>query len=80
MDHDYVLLVEKEEMWAQMLVQVLEDHNIPCVQVPVHGAGFSLKTGLRDSLKLYVPAGNLPLAKELLEALFSAELLEEESQ
>ena len=39
MNNGYVLLVEKEEMWAQMLIQVLKDNNIPCSALPVHGAG-----------------------------------------
>lgn len=74
----YVLLVEKEEMWAKMLIQVLEDNNIPCTAIPVYGAGFSIKTGTQERLKVYVPADNLPQATELVEELFSAESIQEE--
>ena len=74
----YILLVEKEEMWAKMLMQVLEDNHVPCAALPVYGAGFSLKTGIHDRLKVYVPVDNLPQATELVEELFSAESILEE--
>lgn len=78
MNDGYVLLIEKEEMWARMLMEVLEDNQIPCASLPVFGAGFSLKTGTQERLRVYVPAGCLPQATELYEALFSAEILPEE--
>ena len=78
MNTGYVLLVEKEEMWAQMLMQVLEDHHIPCTALPVYGAGFSIRTGTQERLKVLVPSENLTLATELLQELFSAEMSQEE--
>ena len=77
MNDAYVLLTEKEEMWAKMLMQVLEDNDVPCAAVPVYGAGFSLKTGTQERLKIYVPATNLPQATELTEELFSAGSIQE---
>ncbi len=74
----YVLLVEKEEMWAKMLMQVLEDNNVPCAAIPIYGAGFSIKTGTQERLKVYIPIDNLPQATELVEELFSAESIQEE--
>ena len=74
----YVLLLEKEEMWAKMLMQVLEDNNVPCAAIPVNGAGFSIKTGSPERLKVYVPAESLPQATEVVEELFSAESIQEE--
>ena len=73
MGNGYVPLIEKEEMWARMLMEVLEDHLIPCTAVPVYGAGFSLKTGARERLTVFVPRETLPRASELVEALFEAE-------
>ena len=73
----YVQLVEKEEMWAKMLMQVLEDNHVPCAAIPIFGAGFSIKTGTQERLKVYVPADNLPQATELVEELFSAESIQE---
>ena len=78
MNGNYVLLTEKEEMWARMLMQVLEDHQISCTAIPVQGAGFSIRTGTRDSLRVYVPAKNLAQASGLLEELFSADAIFEE--
>lgn len=78
MNNGYVLLAEKEEMWAKMLMQVLEDNGIPCVAVPVFGAGFTIKTGTHERLKVYVPSEKLSFASELFEELFSAELAAEE--
>lgn len=78
MKNGYVLLSEKEEMWAKMLMQVLEDNNVPCAAIPVYGAGFSIRTGIQERLKVYVPAENLMQATELVEELFSAESIQEE--
>ena len=79
MYNGYVLLVEKEEMWARMLIQVLEDNNISCTAFPVYGAGLSMKAGMQESLKIFVPSESFPQASELLEELFSAKFdLDEE--
>ena len=78
MKDKYVLLAEKEEMWAKMLMQVLEDNNVPCAAIPVYGAGFSLRTGMQERLGIYVPAENLPQAIELAEELFSEDSILEE--
>lgn len=80
MNDGYVLLAEKEEMWARMLTQVLEDNDVPCASLPVYGAGFALKTGAKERLKVYVPAEKLPQAMALLEELFSAESIVEEEE
>ena len=60
-------------MWAKMLIEVLKDNNIPCTSLPVHGAALSIKTGMRERLKIYVPYKNLGKATELLNELFSPE-------
>ena len=78
MNEGYVLLAEKEEMWAQMLIQVLKDNNVPCAALPVYGAGFAIKTGTMERLKVYVPSENLSQATELLQELFSAEIVQDE--
>lgn len=66
----YELLVEKEEMWAKMLIQVLKDNNIPCVSIPVLGAGFVARTGIQERLKVHVPSDRIDEAKEILDELF----------
>ena len=78
MKDGYVLLTEKEELWAKLLLEVLRDNGIPCTALPVHGAGLVLHTMTRERLKVFVPAGELARASELEEALFSAEAVSEE--
>ena len=78
MNEGYVLLVEKEAMWAKMLAQVLKDNDIPCTTLPVYGAGVVMKTGKLECLKVYVPSDKLDQAKELLDELFSGDAALEE--
>ena len=71
MEHEYVLLAEKEEMWAKTLMEVLRDHDVPCIALSVYGAGFTIKTGMPERLRVCVPAEKLSQARELMEAFFS---------
>ena len=80
MNEGYVLLVEKEEIWTQMLLDVLENKQISYITVPVNGAGFGIKTGVMERLKVHVPSENLQEATEVLEELFSAEIIQEEEK
>ncbi len=73
MNGEYVLLTEKEAMWAEMFQQVLKDNCIPCVAIPVYGAGLTLKAGMRERWKIYVSSENRLRAEELLHALFPSE-------
>ena len=73
MPNGYELLVEKESMFAQMLMQVLRDNDIPCTALPVKGVGFVLRTGMQDRLNVYVPTDRLEQAKSLLQELFSGD-------
>ena len=70
---DYRFLTEKESMWAKMLEEVLKDNDVPCVAVPVLGAGFTLKTGMQERLKIYVPSERKARAEELMKELFPDE-------
>lgn len=78
MKEGYVLLLEKEEMWAKMLMQVLEDNHVPYAAIPVYGAGFSIRTGIQERLKVYVPLENLSQAVQLAEELFSEESVQQD--
>ena len=80
MKEGYVLLTEKEEMWAKMLMEVLQDNGIPCASLPVHGIGLVMRTMAQERLKVFVPAGDLPRASELVEALFSDNAILEEEE
>ena len=78
MNNGYELLVEKEAMWAGLLEQVLQDNDIPCVAIPVYGAGLTLKAGMQERLKIYVTAESKPQAEELLHELFLDDGIEQD--
>ena len=80
MKEGYVLLTEKDEMWARMLMEVLTDNGIPCTSLPVHGIGLVMRTMAQERLKVFVPAGLLDRASELTEALFSENAILEEEE
>ena len=71
MNDEYVLLTEKEEMWAKMLMEVLEDNEIPHAAKPVYGAGLVIRAGMQERLEVYVPKEYFEQAKALADALFS---------
>lgn len=70
MNSDYVLLTEKETMWAKLLEQVLSDNGVPYVSLPVYGAGLSLKAGVQERWRICVPGDVREQAQELLHELF----------
>lgn len=80
MMNGYEMLVEKEAMFAQMVTQVLQDNEIPCTVLPVNGAGFAIKTGVQERVRVYVPAERLKQAKELLYELFPTEYAVDEGE
>lgn len=71
MDTNFEFLVEKEEIWAKMLIQVLKDNDIPYADFPVNGAGLVMKTGMQERIKIYVPKEDKAKAEDLLYQLFS---------
>ena len=73
MNGEFVLLTEKESMWAEMLLEVLRDKGVPCASLPVVGAGFSMRTGTPERLRVFVPEEWLERAQELLNELFPEE-------
>lgn len=73
MDEEFAVLTEKETVWAEMLLEVLQDHDIPYAQLPVFGAAFSMRTGTKERLRIYVPKDRLNEAQELMAELFPTE-------
>ena len=71
MDQPYVFLVEKDVLWANVLMQELKSNNIPCVAFPVHGAGMVLRGGAQERLKVHVPEHLKAQAEEMMEDLFA---------
>lgn len=69
--NDYVFLVEKELMWAEMLMDALEDNGIRAVSSNVMGAGLTVRTGvMTERLRIFVPYGSLELANEITDLMF----------
>ncbi|WP_322171270.1 hypothetical protein [Acutalibacter caecimuris] len=64
----YEFLTEKETMWAEMLMQLLQGSDIPCTALPVYGAGLVMRTGMRERLRVFVPAGQKAQAEEILQS------------
>lgn len=73
MDSSYTFLAEKDEMWARTLMQVLKENDIPYSVLPVHGAGVTIKTGMQERLRVFVPAEYKEKASALLNVLFSSD-------
>ena len=69
MDTNYEFLAEKESMWAEMLIQILKDNDIPYTALPVHGAGLTIKAGIQERLRIFVPGEKKSRAEELLKGL-----------
>ena len=78
MSNGFELLTEKEAMWAKMLMEVLRDNDVPCVSIPVFGAGFVLKTGVQERLQVLVPTEFMERARDLLDELFAGDNLVED--
>ena len=73
MRNDYELLAELETIWAEMLVQVLKDNAISYTAIPVYGAGLTLRAGLKERMRIYVPSQSKAKAVDILDELFSGE-------
>ncbi len=69
---DYQFLIEKEAMWAEMLMDVLKENDIPCTALPVYGAGLVMKTGMRERMKVFVAPEKKSQAEEIVEELFAS--------
>ena len=73
MSASFEFLAEKDAIWADMLMQILRENNIFCKAVPVFGAGLVMAAGVKERMKIYVPAESLIPAIELMEAFFPEE-------
>ena len=71
MEQNAILLMETEEMWAKMLMEVLDDNEIPYAAKSVYGAGLVIRAGMQERLEIYVPEEYFEQAKALADALFS---------
>lgn len=70
MDEKYELLIEKEKIWAEMYIQLLEQNGIKYMVMPVNGIGLSMKTGCQDFLRIYVASSEKNKAEDLIKEIF----------
>lgn len=71
MTQQHEFLVEKDAIWADILMQELKANNIPCTAFPVHGAGVVLRAGVQERMKIYVPADLKTQAEKIMEDVFA---------
>lgn len=65
-------LTEQSPVWAGMLADVLQQHDVPFFKESSLGAGLAIKTGgLSERIRFFVPQSCLADAKNLVEELFS---------
>lgn len=69
MNEEYEFLIEKEEIWARMYIQLLEENSIEYTTVSVYGAGLTMKVGGQDIIKIYVPTSQLSKAKKIIKEI-----------
>lgn len=68
------LLTEQSPIWAGMLADVLQQHDVPFIKESSLGAGLAAKMGsLSETFRFFVPASYLPTATGLVEELFAKE-------
>lgn len=69
---DLVFLIEKDAMWAGMLMDVLKQNGIPFTYTAALGAALAMAVGpASERLSIYVPYGRLGEAEALVEELFA---------
>ena len=76
---DPCFLTEKDQIWSEMLADVLEQNGIPFMEKNVLGAGLALKIGpAHERVRFFVRYDQLSEAGKIVEALFSPPTGEEE--
>lgn len=73
MDTDFVFLTEGHAMWSDMLMQILQDNDIPCIACPVQSTHPAIYSGLPKGVNMFVPAHKKSQAEEILKGFFSNE-------
>ncbi len=69
---DICFLVEKEQVWSDMLAEVLEQNEIPFLKKGRLGAGMAMNVGpLFERCRFYVSYDMLERARDIVDGLFS---------
>ena len=68
---DVCYLTEREQIWGEMLEDVLRQNGIPHIIRRTLGAGLSMSVGaMLECYRFYVPFGALAQAQEIVDELF----------
>ena len=67
---DYCFLVEKEDMWAQMLLEILEDNGVHPICHDAMDVVWVMRGGEKSRQRIYVPFRHWDLAQELMQEAF----------
>ncbi|MBR6917817.1 MAG: hypothetical protein IKN38_06495 [Clostridia bacterium] len=71
---DVCMLCEKEQIWSEVLADVLDNNGIPHLCRNVYGAGITAKLGsMFERVIFYVKYKDLDRARDIVEELFSGE-------
>ena len=71
---DPCFLTEKEQIWSDLLADVLKQNGIPFLKKDVMGAGMAIKVGpMLERSRFYVRFEHLETARELTDELFATE-------
>lgn len=74
---DYCYLIEKDQIWAGALSDILTQNSIPFITKNVLGAGLAAKMGpALERTRFYVPHSHHESAKNIEREFFSAEFAE----
>ncbi len=68
MHTDLVFLTELNAMWADMLMQILQDNGISATDSPVQGTRPAIYSGQPKGVKIFVPADMKSQAEEIVKA------------
>ena len=75
---DICFLTEAEPILGGMLKDVLEQNNIPVLSNSTIGAGMAVRAGsMFERTRFYVRVEHLKIAKEIVDELFNAPVMEE---
>ena len=78
---DLCFLTEQEQIWSDMLADVLKQQGIPFIQKSVLGAGLAIITGpVHERVRYYVPYSRLQEAVGVVEGLFERPEEEEDGE
>lgn len=71
MENDVCYLTEREQIWGEMLEDVLKKNGIPYIIRRTLGAGLSMSIGaMLECYRFYVPFAALEAAQEIVDELF----------